>query len=488
MKLSDILAGTETEYGLLVEGRDPTHQVQDSMEFVQSSPGPFFAGWDYRYESPRQDLRGFKLDHLAVDPEDWKFESDSKLAQTDANVRADRVLANGARFYNDHGHPEYSTPECFGLRELAYWDRHGQDHVWQTAIAYREHTDRNVRVFKNNTDFHGAAYGTHESYLCSRSLGFERLYASVLPILIARQLISGAGKVGAENKTWVDFQMSQRADFFAEAANAETLYRRPIFNTRDEPHANISEFIRLHVISGDANMMMSNTYIRVGLVKIAVALAELGVAPAWAISDPVRSFQNVSRDLSGNGRIELDRGSHTTALHILDDYLTSYARHCPEDDEFLVLERLCRRRMEAIATQSEDPTRLIDWAAKKYVIEELGEVQSFRDPMAQSLDLAYCDLDPDSGLFEGLLEEELVDDPLQNDTEPTQDSRALPRAIAVSKFSDDILACCWRSIVFRVNGEPREVTLEPNRRYSQSLWQLSTVESFIRALESETPS
>src|SRR5205085_2771443 len=163
--------------------------VDDSMALVRGYPGECFVGWDYRYESPRADLRGFKLERLAYDPEDAKFDRGRTYGK-DQEVRADRILPNGARFYNDHGHPEYSTPECLSLNELALHDCAGQTVVLRAAQAMADETGHHVRVYKNNTDFHGASYGTHENYLVPRALGYERIYKALLPMLIVRQVLT----------------------------------------------------------------------------------------------------------------------------------------------------------------------------------------------------------------------------------------------------------------------------------------------------------
>ena len=156
------VAGIETEYGLLISGRTPHEQVEDAAQFVRCCPLKGFLGWDYRFESPRNDLRGFVLDHLAIDPIDRQFDS-GRTALPDQDLKSDRVLANGGRFYNDHGHPEYATPECKSIFLLADHDAAGMEVLQATAEAYTSETDRAVSVFKNNTDYHGASYGAHES-------------------------------------------------------------------------------------------------------------------------------------------------------------------------------------------------------------------------------------------------------------------------------------------------------------------------------------
>src|SRR5208282_2425209 len=168
-----ILAGIETEYGFTVEGRGADDQIDDAIAFLRGYPGPSFIGWDYCYESPRADLRGFRLDHLAVDPEDAKRDA-GRTYGAPHEVRSDRVLPNGARFYNDHGHPEYATPECWSLDELIRHDTAGEFVLLRAARSLADATGREVRVYKNNTDFHGSSYGTHESYLVPRAIGFDR--------------------------------------------------------------------------------------------------------------------------------------------------------------------------------------------------------------------------------------------------------------------------------------------------------------------------
>ena len=290
--MRQILAGIDCEYGILVEGSNAEDQIDDSQALVESfSNEGCFIGWDYRFENPRNDLRGFELKRLEIDPNDAKFDV-GRQHRNSIEVRADRVLTNGGRFYNDHGHPEYATPESFSIFELAKLDEAGQTFVHQVGID----SQLDVTLYKNNTDYHGASYGTHEGYLVPRKHSFEELYRALLPMLIVRQILTGAGKVGSEDGDWCDFQLSQRADFFTESANAETLWRRPIFNTRDEPHADPAQWIRLHVISGDANMNPICTALKVGLIKLGLWLLDADEAPYWPIVKPVQTIKANSRD------------------------------------------------------------------------------------------------------------------------------------------------------------------------------------------------
>lgn len=486
-----ILAGVETEYGLLVEGRGAEDQIDDAMALVRGYPGECLAVWDYRYESPRADLRGFQLERLAVDPIDAKFEEGRTYGRSE-DVRSDRILPNGARFYNDHGHPEYSTPECWSLRELALHDRYGESVVLRAAQALARETEREVKIYKNNTDFHGASYGTHESYLAPRKLGFTALFPAVTPMLVARQILTGAGKVGSESGSWCDYQLSQRADFFSEAANAETLYRRPVFNTRDEAHADPAEWIRMHVISCDANMMPACTARRVGLVKLALMLAIEGSAPVWKLRDPVQAFQSVSRDQKLGFKVELEGRNWTTAYEIIESYLAAAEQTLELDEEMTGLIKECRALMEALPGGFEAVKQHIDWAAKRSMLQSyLDEGGDWKDGAARAYDLEYHNVDPDEGLFHAL--EQMGEVPIFAEEAEIEEracgnedgTRALARSIAVAKFGSHVQTACWRSITFKVDDRLEEVDLRPDMLYGRYLNEASDVGTFVRMLRGE---
>jgi len=484
-----ILAGIETEYGLLVEGRGAEDQVDDAMALVRGYPGECHVGWDYRYESPRADLRGFRLARLAQDPEDAKFDAGRTYGEAH-EVRADRVLPNGARLYNDHGHPEYSTPECRSIFELANHDCAGQKAILRAAKHYSEQEGLAVMTYKNNTDYHGASYGTHESYLVPRELGFERLFRDVLPMMVARQILVGAGKVGSENSRNVDYQLSQRADFLTEAANAETLYRRPIFNTRDEPHANTQDWIRLHVICGDANMISEATARKAGLIKLAIALAQIQEAPLWRLKDPVRSFQDVSRDQTFQFRIELEQRSWTTAQDVLESYFSAAERLLDLDDELKWVVDSSRSLITDLHHDFSQFSRHVDWAAKKAMLTQFIEEEGsdWSDPHLRAFDLEYHNVDPEEGLHSALEEmEEVVPNPstaellacLEGCNETT---RGFARGLAISRFNKQLLGVCWRTLTFDVDGSPVEMDLPPDGDYPSHLREAVDVETFISML------
>ena len=487
--LRPILAGVETEYGLHVEGRGAEDQVEDAMALVRECSNGRFVGWDYHYESPRTDLRGFRLARLAVDPVDARFDAGRRHGDVH-EIRADRILPNGARFYNDHGHPEYATPECLSIHALARHDCAGQRVVLEAARAFAERIGREVRVYKNNTDFHGASYGTHEGYLVPRSVGFERLFRDLLPMFIARQVLVGAGKVGAESGASAIYQLSQRADFFVEPANAETLYRRPIFNTRDEPHGDATKWIRLHVICGDANMIPAATARKVGLVKLALHLAEAETAPLWRIKDPVRAFQAISRDETCEFRVELEGRSWTTAGQILESYFAAAEATLELDDAMRWVIDSSRQLLGDLTGNFDRFRREVDWAAKRHVLEQAleGGETDWRDPSLRSYDLEYHNVDPDESLHAALVEMgEVAPDPdeadllasLEGVDEPT---RAYARGLAVRRFPSQLINAGWRSLTFRVDDKPVEVELRPDAVYPPELADTADVEEFIKAL------
>ena len=471
-----ILAGIDCEYGILVTGKGAEDQIEYSQALVESfSNEGLFVGWDYRFENPRNDLRGFELKNLSVDPNDAKFDV-GRQHRNSIEVRADRVLANGARFYNDHGHPEYATPESFSIFEMAQFDQLGEGIVDRAS----QFSDLDATLYKNNTDYHGASYGTHESYLVPREHSFDALFAAVAPMLIVRQILTGAGKVGSEDGDWCDFQLSQRADFFVESANAETLWRRPIFNTRDEPHADPAKWIRLHVISGDANMNPTCTALKVGLVKLALWLLDAGEAPQWSFAQPVRSFRSISRDQSHEFRVELAKGNWTTGFEILESYFAAAEAVLNLNAEARWVIDTSRNLLSDLRNDWDSFRRSVDWAAKIHFLDQIRteESHTWRDPILQAYDLEYSNINPEDGLYYALRDMgEVVESSFPGDSFPR--SRAFARGIAIQKFSDHLTNVGWRGLTF---GQ-EFVELRPDAAYPDSIADVSDVETFIKTLK-----
>ena len=264
--------GIETEYGITIQGVDSVDVVTESIELVRSyTEHGAHMKWDYSLEDPHRDARGFHAPHLLQDTDESAyFEIDKHRPLSFEEIKSDLVLSNGARYYNDHAHPEYSTPECTTLRQLVAHDKAGERILAECARRrnLKLPPGQEVRLYKNNTDFSGHSYGCHENYLTRRAIEWERLVAGVLPFLITRQIFAGAGKLGIEGEGAAAqpgfFQISQRADFFSVLMSIDTMNKRPLINTRDEPHADASIYRRFHVIIGDSNMSEWATALKVG--------------------------------------------------------------------------------------------------------------------------------------------------------------------------------------------------------------------------------
>src|SRR3954454_19770674 len=272
--------GTEVEYGVSVPGQPGANPMVTSSQVVNAyGARPELtrgrrARWDYEEESPLRDARGFSYSGALYDPAEALADEDLGLA----NV----ILTNGARLYVDHAHPEYSTPEVTNPRDLVLWDKAGEQIMAEAARrAARIPRTQPIQLYKNNTDGKGASYGAHENYLMDRRTPFVEIIKGLVPFFVTRQVFAGAGRVGigTEGRTQ-GFQLSQRADFFEVEVGLETTLKRPIINTRDEPHANADKYRRLHVIIGDANLAELSTYLKVGTTSLVLAMIE-----ARALSD-----------------------------------------------------------------------------------------------------------------------------------------------------------------------------------------------------------
>src|SRR5947207_6740755 len=243
--------GLETAVGISSDVEGEVDVVAESIALVRSATEPgVWMCWDYNCEDPHVDMRGFRVHELRQDTDEANYYAqDAARELSFVEIKSDLVLGNGARFYNDHAHPEYCTPECRTLDELVAHDRAGERILNACARHLSEQRGVAVRLYKNNTDFCGHSYGCHENYLLPRSLPWETLAQGIQAFLVTRQIFAGAGKfaIEAEDKFLSPvFQISQRSDFFCELQSVDTMQRRPIINTRDEPHANPKRFRRFH--------------------------------------------------------------------------------------------------------------------------------------------------------------------------------------------------------------------------------------------------
>ena len=456
------VCGIETEYGIHVVHGDPNPIAASSVliNAYAHDVARQQTGWDFEDEAPGNDARGFAREG-AMPPQ-----VETHLVNT--------VLTNGARYYVDHAHPEFSTPECRDALECLRYDRAGE----MILIRSMEAADLSSRdgsrlvIYKNNSDGKGNSYGAHENYLMDRAAPFNRIVAGVTPHFVTRQIFAGAGKVGAETATHdgtaVDFQLSQRAEFFEEQVGLETTLKRPIVNTRDEPHADPHRYRRLHVIVGDANLAEVATFLKVGTTSLVLAMIEDDVSGSRSLvlADPVTAMHDVALDRSFTRPLLMADGSTATALAIQWE-LFSLARKYADDEglECLGDESVGRavlaRWEEVLHGLETDPmtlARQLDWVAKLQLIEAYRDRHGldWGDQRLAALDLQYHDLRPAKSLFARLDTERLVDEAsvVAAVTEPPRGTRAWFRGECLKKWPAAVVTANWDSLVFDLGTDP----------------------------------
>src|SRR6187551_1390558 len=316
--------GLETEFGITRDGVDTVDVVAESIELVRGyTEHGAHMKWDYSLEDPHRDARGFRAAELMQDADESAyFEIDRNRPLSFQEIKSDLVLSNGARFYNDHAHPEYSTPECSTLREIIAQDKAGERILAECAKRRNTHlpTGCEARLYKNNTDFVGHSYGCHDNYLMRRDVPWNWLVRDVVPFLVTRQIFAGAGKMGVEGEDAAGqpgvYQIAQRSDFFSVLCSIDTMNRRPLVNTRDEPHADAEKYRRFHVIIGDANMSQFATALKIGTTALVLDLIETGHAPVLELANPIDAVKAISRDQTQRWLVELRDGRKISALDI----------------------------------------------------------------------------------------------------------------------------------------------------------------------------
>ncbi|GAA4310666.1 depupylase/deamidase Dop [Klenkia terrae] len=452
--------GTELEYGISVPGQPGANPTTLSSQVVNAwAPAEAAARrrprWDFEEENPLRDARGFDLSPArALDHNDP--DEDPGMA----NV----VLTNGARLYVDHAHPEYSTPEVTSPRDIVLWDKAGE----------RVMAEASIRAARK-----GQSYGAHENYLMDRRTPFLDIIRGLVPFFVTRQVFAGAGRVGigTDGRTQ-GFQLSQRADFFEVEVGLETTLKRPIINTRDEPHATPEEYRRLHVIIGDANLAEWSTYLKVGTTSLVLAMIEAkALTSDLAVEEPVAELQAVSHDATLTHRLRLRDGRRLTALEMQQDFLAQARAYVARTgDQDPQTHDVLAKWGEVLDDLAIDPMRCadrLDWPAKLRLLQGYRKRDGLEwgDARLALVDLQYSDIRPDKGLYQRLVARGSMQRLVTEDevtaamTTPPSDTRAYFRGECLRRYPAQVAAASWDSVVFDLGRENlvRVPTMEPLR-------------------------
>jgi proteasome accessory factor A len=472
--------GTEVEYGVSVPGQPGANAMLLSSQIVNGYggrpdvPRNRRARWDFEEESPLRDARGFDLGS-ALGPEYLEAEDDAGLA----NV----ILTNGARLYVDHAHPEYSTPEVTNPRDVVLWDKAGERIMAEASRRAAQSVPGQppIQLYKNNTDNKGQSYGSHENYLMSRATPFADIVRHLTPFFVSRQVVAGQGRVGVgQDGRGEGFQLSQRADFFEVEVGLETTLKRPIINTRDEPHADAERYRRLHVIIGDANLSETSTYLKLGTTSLVLAMIEdKFLTVDLSVEEPVSSLRAVSHDPALKHLLTLRSGRRLTAVQLQMEYLEQARKYVEDrfgDDVDAQTADVLDRWESVLARLEQDPmlcARELDWVAKLRLLEgyRSRDGLGWNSPRLQLVDLQYSDVRPDKGLYARLVArgamERLVseDEVLSAVDHAPEDTRAYFRGECLRRYPTQVAAASWDSVIFDLGRESlvRVPTLEPLR-------------------------
>ena len=359
-----------------------------------------------------------------------------------------------------------STPECLDPLSLLCWDRAGDEILIKSMSAANEALPdgEELIVYKNNSDGKGNSYGCHENYLISRETPFGRIVQHATTHFVTRQIFTGAGKVGSEaigeKRMEIPFQLTQRADFFEEEVGLETTLKRPIINTRDEPHADPLKYRRLHVIVGDANLCEVSTFLKLGTTGLLMAMIEDDFLDnQLKIANPVHALQQVSRDMSLKAPILLEGGKTATALSIQWElyecskkYLSEFGFENVGGESVIKVMDYWEKILSALTSNPDQLFGFLDWVTKKNIIDSYRDRHELNidDYKLAALDLQYHDLRPEMSLFSRVSTEKIVSTEevalaIEN---PPEQTRAFFRGKCLQKWPENVLVANWDSIVF----------------------------------------
>ena len=503
--------GLETEFGILRPGDPYANPVVLSSQVVEAyctAADVPAVRWDYEGEDPLADLRGGRLQRSiahpsqltddptrpapsgdAPPPAPWGSRARPSVAEAALPHAATAVLVNGARLYVDHAHPEYSSPEVLTPHDALVWDRVGEV-VARSAMEGLSDGDRGagapveIVLYKNNVDGKGAAYGSHENYLVRRDLPLEELAAVLIPFLVTRPVVVGAGRVGiGQRSERPGFQISQRADYVESEIGLQTTFNRPIINTRDEPHANAARWRRLHVINGDANRFDVPIYLKVATIDLLLwfleqahgtgafkdALAEL--SRLAIIGDPVEEHWAVSHDPTLTYELTTRAGT-MSALAVQRAYLeiiSPAVTRAGDPESQYALDLWCQG-LVALEQWSRDGSgpaaHLVEWVAKYELCEGLRRRSGtgWDDARLAALDIQWADLRPGRSVVDkldaaGRIHRLVTETEVERAADaPPEGTRAAIRGSAINRYPQ-IVGASWTCLVLDIPGHPELLRL-----------------------------
>jgi proteasome accessory factor A len=482
--------GTEIEYGIVVKN-DPDFDPISSCVLLVNAYREDPVGeilWDYDQENPLADARGFQVDGEKYTPNQQE------------NIARNKTLINGARYYVDHAHPEYSCPEVRTPRDLVIHEKAGERII---EISRREAnallpSGATMLIYKNNSDRKGNSYGSHENYLMDRRTSFKQIVENLLPFFATRQLYSGAGKVGSENRGQpCDYQLAQRSDFFETEVALDTMVKRPIINTRDEPHADREKYRRLHVIVGDSNMSEYTIYLRQGVTALVLSMIEDGaIDKDLVLRDSVKAIKEISHDPECKLSLPLDNGKRLTGVEIQKEFLDMALRYTARRANADWIPDILEKWQHVLECLERDPRELsekIDWVIKRTMMESFIERKQldWASSQVSMLDLQYHDTRPDKGLYymlerQGRVERIVTDEEITSAIHtPPSDTRAYFRGECLRRFPEQVFGVNWDSISFANGDEPikRIMMAEPLKGSKEHVQELldrsSTAEELL---------
>lgn len=468
------ILGLETEYGITDPADPRANPILLSSLLVSGCrawAGERTTRWDYGGEDPLMDQRGQRLPRTHVIPELLTDAHEFNAEHGAVTLRRRRgswedpahlnaVLSNGSRFYVDHAHPEYSGPEVTNARDAVVWDRAGDAIALEAAIAYAAAEGAQVSLFKNNVDGKGASYGTHENFQIRRDVDFDLLATRLTSHLVTRQIYTGAGRVGLGIRgEQPGFQISQRADYMETEVGLETTLRRPIVNSRDEPHADRKLWRRLHIIIGDATTFDVATFMKLGTTSLILGAIEADDErlDALVLAEPVADVQRVSRDLSLRESLQLADGTAGTALQVQRALLEIGRDYVADSVDAAVVARW-ESLLDRLERDIFETAREVEWVAKLQLLGRMrakygqdGNGAPWDDPRIAASDIVWSQLGTglsarlaSAGQVERLATDDEVADAMVH---APQDTRARLRGRIIAARPDIVDAAGWSTIV-----------------------------------------